>query len=108
VANQSKTKVAIIKGIDKKVPLNEIARQNAMNMDELMQEMNAIILSGTKINLNYCMDDIDEYAKEETHDYFMAADTDDLDTAYRALKEEDIRYEEVQLLRLKFLSEVGN
>jgi ATP-dependent DNA helicase RecQ len=108
VANQSKTKVAIIKGIDKKVPLNEIARQNAMNMDELMGELDVIITSGTKVNLNYCIEDIDDYAKEEIHDYFMSAETDDLDTAFHALKEEDIRYEEIQLLRLKFLSEVGN
>ena len=109
VANQSKTKVAIIKGIDKKVPLTEIARQNSLNMDDLMQELDVIVNSGTRINLDYIINDqVDEYAREEIRDYFLTAETDDANAAYHALKDEDIRYEEIQLIRLKFLSEMAN
>ena len=111
VANQSKTKVAIIKGIDKKIPLNEIARQNQMNSHELFDELNIIILSGMKLNLNHCIEDIiDEGVQEEIYDYFRKADTDDIDTAFRKLKEDDeeLTYEEVQLIRLQFLSDVAN
>jgi ATP-dependent DNA helicase RecQ len=111
VANQSKTKVAIIKGIDKKIPLNEIARQNQMNSHELMDELNIIILSGMKLNLNHCIDDIiDEGVQEEIYDYFKKAETDDIDTAFRKLKEDDeeLTYEEVQLIRLQFLSDMAN
>jgi ATP-dependent DNA helicase RecQ len=59
--------------------------------------------------LNYYIEDVvDEYAREEIYDYFMEAETDELNTAFQALKEDDIRYEEVQLVRLKFLSDVCN
>ena len=111
VADQSKTKVAIIKGIDKKIPLEELARQNQMNLDELMDELNSIIMSGTRLNLNHCIKDvIDESVQDDIHDYFMTADTDDSTAAFHALKEEDdqITFEEIQLVRLKFLSEVAN
>ena len=111
VANQSKTKVAIIKGIDRKIPLNELARQNQISLDELMTELDVIVQSGTKLNLDYCIKDvIDEYVQDEIHDYFMQSETDDPSTAFHVLKEEDdeITYEEICLMRLKFLSEVAN
>lgn len=109
VADQSKTKITIIRSVDKKIPLPEIARQNQMSLDGLLTELYSIINSGTKLNLNYYIEDVvDEYAREEIYDYFMEAETDDLNTAFQALKEDDIRYEEVQLVRLKFLSDVCN
>ncbi len=109
VANQSKTKVAIIKGVDKKVPLAELARQNSLNMDELMQELDVIVASGTRLNLDYIINDqVDEYAREEIKEYFMSSESDDPGLAYHALKEDDIQYEEIQLIRLKFLSEMAN
>lgn len=111
VANQSKTKVAIIKGIDRKVPLQELARQNQITYHELMDELNIIVTSGMKLNLDYCIDDvIDEGVQEDIYDFFMQAESDNIDEAYKILKEEDdeLTYEEVQLMRLKFLSEVGN
>ena len=111
VANQSKTKVAIIKGVDRKIPLNELARQNQLNADELMTELDVIVQSGTKLNLDYCIKDvIDEYVQEAIHDYFMTAESDDTTVAFRALHEEDdeITFEEICLMRLKFLSEVAN
>jgi ATP-dependent DNA helicase RecQ len=103
VANQSKTKVAIIKGVDRKVPLNELARQNQLNMDDLMTELDVIVQSGTKLNLDYCIKDvIDEYVQDDIHDYFMSAESDDPTLAFRALHAEDdeITYEEVCLMRL--------
>ena len=111
VANQSKTKVAIIKGIDRKIPLNELARQNQITLDELMTELYVIVLSGTKLNLDYSiLDVIDEYVQDEIYKYFMTSETDDPSIAYRKLKEEDdeITYDEICLIRLKFLSEVAN
>jgi ATP-dependent DNA helicase RecQ len=109
VANKSKTKVTIIQSIDKKIPLNEIARQNQLTMHDLIQELNSIVTSGTKVNLDYFINDaVDEYAREEIHAYFMTADTDDIEIAYKTLKDEDIRYEEIELMRLKFLSEMAN
>lgn len=109
VADQSKTKITIIRSVDKKIPFPEIARQNQMSLDDLLNELYSIINSGTKLNLNYYIEDVvDEYAREEIYDYFMEAETDELNTAFQALKEDDIRYEEVQLVRLKFLSDVCN
>ena len=111
VANQSKTKVAIIKGIDKKIPLAELARQNQMNYHELMDELNIIVTSGMKLNLDYCIDDvIDEGVQDEIYDFFLKSENDSIDEAYKSLKEDDeeLTYEEVQLMRLKFLSEMAN
>jgi ATP-dependent DNA helicase RecQ len=109
VAQQSKTKVAIIKGVDKKMPLVEIARQNQLSMMQLMEEMYAIISSGTRLNLNYHIDEhVDEYAREAVQEYFLSAETDDLNAAFQTLKEEDIQYEEIELMRLKFLSDLAN
>ena len=111
VANQSKTKVAIIKGIDKKVPLAELARQNQMGYHELMDELNIIVTSGMKLNLDYSIDDvIDEGVQDDIYDFFMKSENDSPDEAYKILKEDDeeLTYEEVQLIRLKFLSEMAN
>jgi ATP-dependent DNA helicase RecQ len=78
-------------------------------MHDLIQELNSIVTSGTKVNLDYFINEaVDEYAREEIHDYFMTADTDDIEIAYKALKDDDIRYEEIELMRLKFLSEMAN
>jgi ATP-dependent DNA helicase RecQ len=111
VANQSKTKVAIIKGIDRKVPLAEVARQNQISMPELMDELYSIIQSGTKLSLDHCIDDvIDDGVQDDIYNYFMTAENDDINAAFKTLKEDDdqITFDEIQLMRLKFLSEVAN
>lgn len=111
VANKSKMKVEIIKGIDKKLSLEELAQQTQMTYNELLEELNTIVMSGTRINIDYAIpENVDEYVLDTVFDYFKAADSDDLDVAYKAIHEEDdeITYEEVQLIRLKFLSEVAN
>ena len=109
VANKSRVKVAIIQGIDRKIPLPEIARDNELKMDDLLDELDAIVESGTRVNLDYYIEDaIDEYVREEIFDYFMEADTDAMDVAYKELKDEDVTYDEIRLMRIKFLSEMAN
>lgn len=109
VANKSKSKIAIITSVDKKVPLEDIARSNSMKMEELMQEMEMIVQSGTKLNIDYYIDEhIDEYTKEDIYDYFMQAETDSIEEAYKELSEDDITIEEIQLVRIKFISDMAN
>ena len=109
MANKSKVKVNIIQGIDRKIPLHDIASSNNLRMDELMEELDAIVNSGTKVDVNYYIEDnVDEYSREDIYDYFMESKTDSVDEAYKELKEDDITLEEIQLIRIKFLSELGN
>lgn len=109
VANKSRAKIAIIQAIDKKMGLDEIAVQNKMSMEDLIEELDMIVLSGTKVNIDYYLDDvIDEYVREDIYDFFMEAESDDVEVAFAELKEDDITREEVQLMRLKFLSEMAN
>jgi ATP-dependent DNA helicase RecQ len=109
VANRSKTKVAIIQAIDRKIPVKDIARGNQLTMTELMEELDSIINSGTKLRLDYHLtSSVDEYSREAILDYFMTAETDSVEHAYAELKEDEIKYEEVQWMRLKFLSDNAN
>lgn len=109
VANKSKTKVNIITAIDRKIPLEDIARGNDLSWEELMEELDGIVQSGTKIKLDYYLNkEIDEYVRETVIEYFKEAETDDVDTAYMELKEEEITWEEIQVMRLKFLSDFAN
>jgi ATP-dependent DNA helicase RecQ len=108
IADKSKTKVAIIQCIDRKMMLEDIARANQFKLDELIEEMDIIVSSGTKLNLDYYLEDhVDESIQEEIYDYFMSAQTDDPEVAFKKLKEEDITIEEIKLVRLKFLSEMA-
>ncbi|NUN99931.1 MAG: DNA helicase RecQ [Saprospiraceae bacterium] len=109
VANKSKVKVNIIQGIDRKMPLEDIARTNNLSMEELMEELDAIVVSGTKVNIDYYLNEsIDEYAREEIYEYFREAATDSAKEAYKHLKDDDITIEEIELIRIKFLSDLGN
>lgn len=109
VANKSKTKVGIIQAIDRKIPLEDIAKGNDLSMPELLEELDGIVNSGTKIRLDYYLNKhIDEYVRETVVEYFKEAETDSIDVAYQELKEEEITWEEVQLMRLKFLSDYAN
>ncbi len=109
VADKSRNKVEIIRFIDKKIPLEDIARNLQMSMEDLMDELNMIVASGTRINIDYYINDnVDEYSKEDIYEYFKGADSDSLEDAYRALKEEDITFEEIRLIRLKYMSEFVN
>ena len=109
VANKSKVKVNIIQGIDRKIPLDDLAQSNQISMEELIGELDAIVTSGTKVNIDYYIDEyVDEYSREDIIDYFMEADTDSVDTAFSELSEDDITMEEIQLMRIKFLSDMAN
>jgi ATP-dependent DNA helicase RecQ len=101
-------KLFIIQNTDKKLPLEDISKSKGLEMKELIKEMESIIYSGTKINIDYALDDLlDEDQQEDIHEYFMEAETDDIETA---LEEFDGDYdeEELRLMRIKFINEVGN
>ena len=109
VADKSKTKVEIIRLIDKKLALADIARQNGFTWDEFMEELYSIVNSGTKVNINYAIEDlVDESVRDDIYDYFRTALNDSEEEAYHILKEDDIQLEEVQLMRIKFISEMAN
>ena len=109
VANKSKVKVKIIQAIDRKVSLEDIAKANGLDFDELLTEMEAIVYSGTKLNIDYYFEDIemDEDIIDEIYEYFRHSDTDDLDAALDNL-DGDIYEEDVRLVRIKFISEMAN
>ena len=109
VANKSKVKVKIIQAIDRKVSLDDIAKSTGLDFDELLDEMEAIVYSGTKLNIDYYFEDteMDEDVIDEIYDYFRTSDTDDLDTALDNL-DGDIYEEDVRLVRIKFISELAN
>lgn len=109
VANKSKVKVNIIQSIDRKIPLGDIASANSLSMEDLLDELHAIVTSGTKVNIDYYLEDaVDEYAREDIYEYFMEADTDDVEAAFAELKEDDATREEIRLIRIKFMSEMAN
>jgi ATP-dependent DNA helicase RecQ len=109
VAKKSQAKVNIIRSIDRKIPLDDIARSSSINLEELLEELDSIVLSGTRINIDYHIEDnIDESVCESIIEYFRTAETDSIDNAYKELKSEDITLEEIQLVRLKFMSDFGN
>ncbi|MGL5894692.1 MAG: RQC domain-containing protein, partial [Bacteroidales bacterium] len=108
VANKSKLKVAIIQSIDRKVALDDIAISKGIDFNELLNEVEAIVFSGTKINIDYFLNEImDEEHIEEICDYFREAESDSMEDA---IEELGMAYkeEEVRLVRIKFLSEMGN
>ncbi|MBI1316594.1 DNA helicase RecQ [bacterium] len=108
VVNRSGNKVFIIQGTDRKLPMDDIARSKGMSRDELISEMEHIVHSGTRINIDYHLNElIDEEDIEAIFEWFMAAESDDLREAYEAL-DGDYDEEILRLVRLKFLSEVGN
>ncbi|MBT8218613.1 MAG: DNA helicase RecQ [Bacteroidia bacterium] len=109
IANKSKLKVTIIQNIDRKLPLDEIARSNNISMDQLSDELDMIVNSGTKLDINYYLEEImDDDTQEDIYDYFMDAESGDADAAYAELKDDDYTMEEIKLVRLKFLSEMSN
>jgi ATP-dependent DNA helicase RecQ len=109
VANKSKNKVAIIQAIDRKMPFTDIASQVEMNMETLLEEMNTIVDTGTKLDIGYWLDEqMDEDIVEEIFDYFHDAEDSDIEKAFIELREDDITREEVMLARVKFISEVVN
>jgi ATP-dependent DNA helicase RecQ len=104
----SSLKLYIIQNVDRKLPLPDIASSKGLEMPELIQEMEQIVYSGTKLNLNYWVNEVlDEDQQEDIHDYFLEAETDDIDEAMEEF-DGDYEYDELRLYRLKFISEVAN
>jgi len=107
--NRSKAKISIIQQIDKKIGLEEIASNLNISMTELLQEIEQIIYSGTKLNINYYIEDImDEDREDILQDYFMNASSDNIKIALETLEDEDFGEEEIRIYRIKFISEHAN
>ncbi|ARV08932.1 ATP-dependent DNA helicase RecQ [Winogradskyella sp. PC-19] len=106
--SNSALKLYIIQNVDRKLPLSDIASAKGMEMPDFIKEMEAIVFSGTKLNISYWIDDIlDEDQQEEIHDYFMESETDKIDVAIDEF-DGDYDDEELRLYRIKFMSEVAN
>src|SRR5690554_6457884 len=108
LVNKSGLKVQLIQNIDRKLPLEDISSSQGKSMDELIDEIEMIVNSGTRVNINYYLDEIlDEDNQEEIYDYFSEAETDSLKEAYDEF-DGDYTEEELRLMRIKFMSEMGN
>jgi ATP-dependent DNA helicase RecQ len=108
VVNKSGLKVQIIQNIDRKMPLDAIANSQGKNLGEIISEIEAIVSSGTKMNIDYYIDEVlDEEDQEEIYEYFREAETDSLDLAHDEF-EGDYDEDQLRLMRIKFMSEMGN
>ncbi|MGZ8538113.1 MAG: helix-turn-helix domain-containing protein, partial [Flavisolibacter sp.] len=109
VVNKSSNKIHIIQQVDKKMPLENIAKNRALRLDSLLEEMETIAASGTKLNLDYAIDQmLDEYEQEEIIDYFKGCETSSLDVAQQELSDGNYNWEQLKIMRIKFLSVYGN
>ena len=101
-------KVSIIQSIDRKVALDDIAMAKGIEFDELLDEVESIVYSGTKLNIDYFLEEVlDSDKVDEIYEYFKESETDDIDEAIDELGD-DYTEEEIRLVRLKFISEMGN
>ena len=108
VVNKSGNKVFIIQQVDKKIPLDVIAKNKDMRMDQLLEEMETIVASGTKLNLNYAINQlVDEDDQIDILEYFKNCETSSLDVAREELSDLDLDWEQLKIMRIKFLSEFG-
>jgi ATP-dependent DNA helicase RecQ len=110
IVNKSGLKVAIIQGIDRQLPLEDIASSKGIEMTELLNEIESIVQSGTKLNLDYYINQvIDEDKQDDIYDYFLEeAESESVDEALNELGEDEFTEEDVRLMRIKFFSEYGN
>jgi ATP-dependent DNA helicase RecQ len=108
VVNKSGDKVFIIQQVDKKVSLDVIAKNRDMKMEQLLEAMETIVASGTKLNLNYAIDQmVDEDDQEEIIEYFKSCETSSLDVAREELADLDLEWDQLKIMRIKFLCEFG-
>ncbi len=108
VVNKSGDKVFIIQQVDKKVSLDTIAKNRDMKMEQLLEAMETIVASGTKLNLQYAIDQmVDEDDQDEIMDYFKSCETSSLDVAREELSDLDLEWEQLKIMRIRFLSEFG-
>jgi ATP-dependent DNA helicase RecQ len=108
LVNKSGLKVRLIQNIDRKLPLEDIGRAQGKGINEVIEEIEMIVMSGTRVNINYYIDDIlDEDNQEEIYEYFSEAETDSLEEAFNEF-DGDYTEEELRLMRIKFMSEMAN
>lgn len=109
VVNKSGLKVFIIQQTDKKMPLENIAKSKDMRLDALLEEIETITASGTKLNLDYAIDEmLDEYEQEEVLEYFKSCETSSLQVAQKELTDSEFSWEQLKIMRIKFLNVYGN
>ena len=109
VANKSSNKVYIIQSIDRKLPIEDIASARGLNVDELLTEIETIVESGTRVDLNYYIQDVlDDYQEEELDDFFRVSEEGSFVEARAEFEEDEYTDEELRLFRIKFISEVAN
>jgi ATP-dependent DNA helicase RecQ len=109
VANKSSNKIYIIQNIDKKIPLETIAKNKDLQLYELLEEMETIAASGTKLNLDYAIEEwLDDYDQEDIIEYFKSCETASLQVAQQELSENNYTWEQLKIMRIKFLSVFGN
>ncbi|MEO6221089.1 MAG: DNA helicase RecQ [Ginsengibacter sp.] len=109
VVNKNNNKVFIIQNVDKKMPLETIAKNKTLKLDELLEEMETIVASGTKLNLDYAIEDlVEEYERAEIIDYFKGCETSSLEIAREQLANGNYTLEQLKIMRIKFLCEYGN
>lgn len=106
--NKSRVKISLIQGIDRKIDLEELAESRGLEFAEMLDELEAIVYAGTKINLDYYLDEIiDPDRQDEVMDYFRQCEEDDLEAAIEEWGDE-YSDDEIRLLRIQFLSQMGN
>ncbi|MFT4674094.1 MAG: ATP-dependent DNA helicase RecQ, partial [Saprospiraceae bacterium] len=106
--SNSANKLYIIQNVDRKLPLTDIANSKGLPMNELIKQMEAIVYSGTKLDISYWVDEmLDEDQQEEIHEYFLESETDKIDAAMEEF-DGDYDDEELRVYRIKFISEVAN
>lgn len=109
IVNKSGLKVHIIQSIDRKLDLVDVAEAKGLKIDDVIAEIETIVSSGTRVNINYYIDSVlDKDKQEEVYDYFREAESDSVGVALKELGENDYTEEEVRLMRIKFISEFGN
>ena len=108
VVNKSGLKVYIIQNTDKRIPLETIAKNKELRLDNLLEEMETIAASGTKLNLDYAIDEmLDEYEQEEILEYFKGCETSSLQVAQEEMADSNFTWEQLKIMRIKFLAQYG-
>jgi ATP-dependent DNA helicase RecQ len=109
VVNRNSNKIFIIQNVDKKMPLETIAKNRTLKLEELLEEMETIVASGTKLNLDYAIEELmEDYEREEIIDYFKGCETSSLEIAKEELADGNYSLEQLKIMRIKFLCEYGN
>jgi ATP-dependent DNA helicase RecQ len=109
IANKSKMKVFIIQSIDRKISFEDIADSKGVEVKDIISEVEAIVNSGTRLNIDYYLNDVlDEDHQEEVFDYFREAESDSVQDALDELGEDEYSEDDIRLMRIKFMSDMGN